>query len=269
MRLLWLSTLILLAVPVAAKSTPRNWVYGVYVDLGYLKSDNDPDNRTWRFKSTTYELDRLKADYALAFVKKEPSESARWGFEIALQTGVDTEGLVTSPPPPALEPVDNAKDWTHFAPTYVSYLFPAGNGLTVTGGLLSGHIAYESYRSLPNPNYTRGYLTDNVPYFAWAIQASYPFNDRFTAELILLTGYNYLTNPNNAPSWGAQLAWRPRDGVAVTRRSGTGVSSRTRLWNGDPGGTSWRRLSILATNARRGCPAPRTIDGCPGRSGPA
>ena len=38
-----------------------------------------------------------------------------------------------------------------------SALFPAGNGLTVTGGLIPGHIGYESFHAIDNPNYTRIY----------------------------------------------------------------------------------------------------------------
>jgi len=217
MRALALLTLIVVAVPALGEGAPADWVYGVYVDLGYLTSDNDPENRLWSSKSTTFKLDRLEANMATAYVRKETSTASRWGFEIGLQTGVDTDGLVTSGPPASLEPVNDADTWTSFAPSYVSYLFPAGNGLSVTGGLLSGHIAYESFHSLPNPNYTRGYLTDYVPYFAWGVQASYPVNDRFTAVLLVLTGYNYLTNPNNAPSWGAQLEWQPLAAFTVTQ----------------------------------------------------
>jgi hypothetical protein len=211
MRTLALLLLLTAAAPTPGESASSDWVYGVYVDVGYLKGDNEPENRAWRSKSTTFKLDRLEANMVTAYVRKEASMSSRWGFEFGLQTGVDTDGLATSPPPPSYEPVSDADTWTKFAPSSVSYLFPAGNGLSVTGGLLSGYIAYESYHSINNPNYTRGYLTDNVPYFSWGVQASYPFNDRFTADLIVMTGYNYLTNPNNAPSWGTQLTWRPVD----------------------------------------------------------
>lgn len=35
------------------------------------------------------------------------------GSELGLQTGLDSEGLVTAPPPPALEPSPNAESWRH------------------------------------------------------------------------------------------------------------------------------------------------------------
>jgi len=138
MRTLALLTLIFIVIPTMGEGAPADWVYGVYLDLGYLASDNDPENRTWRTKSTTFKLDRLEANMATVYVRKETSMASRWGFEIGLQTGVDTDGLVTSGPPASLEPVSDADTWTSFAPSNVSYLFAAGKGLSVTGGLLAG-----------------------------------------------------------------------------------------------------------------------------------
>jgi hypothetical protein len=209
MRALVLLLLLTFAVPAPAVYGAADWVFGVYLDVGYLKSDNEPENHTWRSKSTSFKLDRIEANMVTGHVRKEAVEASRWGLEFGLQAGVDTDGLVTASPPPSYAPLTNADEWTSLAPTTLSYLFPAGHGLLVTGGLLSSYIGYESYYSRDNPNYTRGYLTDNVPYFLWGIQASYPFTDELTADLIVSSGYNYLTDPNNAPSWGAQIKWQP------------------------------------------------------------
>jgi len=217
MRALFFLLLLAAISLTSSQSAASDWIYGVYVDIAYLKSDNDPDNRTWRSKSTAFKLDRMEANMVTAYVKKETSTASRWGFQFGLQGGVDTEGLVTSPPPPSYQPVSDADTWTKFAPSNLSYLFPVGNGLSVTGGLLSGYIAYESYHSMPNPNHTHGYLTDYVPYFSWGVQASYPFHDRFTADFIVMTGYNYLTHPNDAPTWGAQLTWRPLESLKAVQ----------------------------------------------------
>jgi len=111
--------------------------------------------------------------------------------------------------------VSNAADLLHLSTTSVSYLFGAGNGLLLTGGLLSAYIGYESFFARDNPNYTRGYLSDYVPYYLWGVQAAYPFNDQLAGELILLTGYNYLTDPNNKLSYGLQIVWQPASPLTV------------------------------------------------------
>ena len=217
MRTLLVCVAICLAGFATGSQAAVGWTYGVYVDAGYLNSDNEPGNRTWRSKSTTFKLDRVEANNITGYIQKEATSSSRWGFEFGLQTGVDIDGLVTSSPPPHYEPIDNADTWAKLGITSLSYLFPVGNGLAVTGGLLSGFIAYESYRSLPNPNYTRGYLTDYVPYFSWGAMVEYPFHDEFSAEFWVMTGYNYLARPNNSPTFGLQLTWQPVSSLTFTQ----------------------------------------------------
>jgi hypothetical protein len=204
-------------VPDSGVCASADWIFGIYADMGFLKSDNEPDNRTWRSKSTTSKLDRIEANMVRGFARKHATPTSRWGLELGLQAGIDVDGLETSPPPPSYEPVEHAGKLAHLSTTTVSYLFPAGNGLLVTGGLLSAYIAFESYYSLDNPNYTRGYLSDMVPYYLWGVQASYPFHDQFTADFILSTGYNYLTGPNSAPSYGVQLTWQPAGPLTVVQ----------------------------------------------------
>ena len=217
MRTLIVCVLILLACSVSGARAAAGWTYGVYVDAGYLNSDNEPGNRTWRSKSTTFKLDRVEANNVTGYVRKDATSSSRWGFEIGLQTGVDIDGLVTSSPPPHYESIDNADNWAKLGVTSVKYLFPVGNGLGLTGGLLSGFIAYESYRALPNPNYTRGYLTDYVPYFSWGAKVDYPFHEEFSAEFWVMTGYNYLAIPNDSPALGLQLTWQPVNSLTFTQ----------------------------------------------------
>jgi hypothetical protein len=237
MRKLLLTLLLAVSAPAPAVCGSADWVFGAYVDVGYLRSDNESENRTWRSKSTTFKLDRIEANMVTAYARKEATEASRWGLEFGLQTGIDTDGLVTAPPPPSYEPISNADDWTALTPTTVSYLIPAGDGLLVTGGLLNGYIAYESYHARGNLNYTRGYLTDYVPYFMWGLQTSYPFTDELTADLIVTTGYNYLTDPNSAPSWGAQVTWQPSGALKFVQNLYYGPDQS------DTGLEYWRFLS--------------------------
>ncbi len=217
MRTLLVCVVICLAGFATDLQAAAGWTFGVYVDAGYLNSDNEPENRTWRSKSTTFKLDRLEANNITGYIQKKASPSSRLGFEFGLQTGVDIDGLVTSSPPPHYESIENADDWARLGVVTLSYLFPAGNGLTVSGGLLSGFIAYESYRSLPNPNYTRGYLTDYVPYFSLGGMVEYPFHEEFSAELWVMSGYNYLARTNGSPAYGLQLTWQPLGSLTFTQ----------------------------------------------------
>ena len=184
------------------------WHYQLYVDVGYGHTDNDPANRDWRSKSTTNKVNDLELFLAMGNVRKDATLDSRWGFEFGLQTGVDTKGLLTEPPPPADAPIDDADSWRHLYRANVSYRFDAGRGLRLTGGLFNSPIGYESYLAIDNPNYTRGYILDTVPYFLIGVEAVWDVSEAVDLRFYLASGYNYLTSPNDVPSAGVQVAWR-------------------------------------------------------------
>jgi hypothetical protein len=190
------------------QATPSPWHYQFYLDAGFVYSDNDPANKEWRSKSSTSTFSSLELFLGMGNLRKEPIPESRWGFEFGLQTGVDSEGLVTEPPPPANEPFNDADALRHLYRANVSYLFDVGRGLRLTGGLINSYIGYESYLAIDNPNYTRGYLADTVPYFMIGLEAVWDISKDVDLGFYLTSGYNYLTSPNNAPSPGLQIAWR-------------------------------------------------------------
>jgi len=182
----------------------KNLRYGVYVDLGYLVDSNQPENGLWRSKATTFEVDDPRLNMALAYVYKDATPQSRWGMQFGLQAGVDTDRLIPDPPP---EPVSNADFYRHLSRANASYLFPVGNGLRFTGGLINSYVAYESYLALQNVNYTRAYITDNVPYFFFGLEGYYPLNENLNVSLYAVNNWDYLLHPNERPSYGLQVAW--------------------------------------------------------------
>ena len=184
------------------------WDYGLYLDLGYNQNFNDPGNKRWRSKSTTYRVNQPEVNLAMGFISKEATPQSRWGLEFGLQAGVDTKNLVPEPPPSSNEPVKNADTLRHFYRANGSYLIPLGNGLDVTAGLINSYIGYESFLAIQNVNYTRGYILDFVPYFLIGLQGDYPVSNSLDVSLFAINGWNYLANPNDAPSYGLQGVWQ-------------------------------------------------------------
>ena len=173
-----------------------------YVDAGYLASNRDPEDGNWPGKSSSATLNELTLNLAMVNVNREATTASRWGFEFGLQTGDDSERLVTAPPPEANEPFSNADELRHFYRANVSYLFGAEGGLKLTGGLINSYIGYESYLAIDNFNYTRSYLSDTVPYFLIGAEALWDVSDQIDLGFYVVTGYNYLADPNDLPSLG-------------------------------------------------------------------
>jgi hypothetical protein len=195
----------------------RGWQFGTYLDVGYAISFNDPENGLWRSKGTTFRVDDPRVNMATGYLHKDAVPESRWGMEFGLQTGVDTDNLVPAPPPQANKPISNADEIRHLGRTNLSYLFPAGNGLRVTGGLINSFIAYESYYAMANPNYTRAYITDNVPYFFFGAEGFYPLKGTLDLSLYVVNGWNYLANPNDIPSFGLQMQWEATPQTTFTQ----------------------------------------------------
>lgn len=192
----------------AAAEDSSLWNYQAYVDAGYAASNRDPANDAWPGKTTTTTLDSPELFLAMGNLRKDATPESRWGIEFGLQAGADSEGLVTAPPPPANEPVSNADTLRHLYRANVSYLFGNDRSVGLTGGLINSYIGYESYLAIDNPNYTRAYILDNVPYFLVGLEALWDVTDSVDLGFYLVGGYNYLTDLNDVPSTGFQAKWK-------------------------------------------------------------
>ncbi|MGH7166856.1 MAG: outer membrane beta-barrel protein [Nitrospiraceae bacterium] len=212
-----LSLLIVLPAYGEETESPRSdWHYGAYLDLSYALDFNFPENNRWRSKSTTTHVNELAPNMVLGYVWKDATPHSRWGLEFGLQDGYDTDRLVPQPSSAGDKPIDGADTLRHLSRANVSYLAPVGNGLTVTAGLFNSYIGYQSFYSKYNLNYTRSYMADNAPYFMFGLAARYPVDDALTLGLYVINGYSYLSHPNDQPSYGTQVVWKPASRWTLT-----------------------------------------------------
>jgi hypothetical protein len=197
--------------PVNQQAKPA-WHYGGFMDLGYLLDFNHPSNHLFRSRGTTFHVDEVDLNMAALYLKKETSESSRWGTELTLQAGKDSEVFGFSATAPNLAGSNGLR---HLGPTDVSYLAPVGRGLTVQGGIFSSLIGYDSLYAKDNFTYTRPWGADFTPYLMMGVNASYPFNQNLTGTLFVVNGYWHLADANGVPSSGAQLAYKASPRVTV------------------------------------------------------
>ena len=182
------------------------WEYNAFVDVAYLLDFNHPANHLFRDRSTTFKVDELDLNMAGAGVKKLASESSRWGMELAVHASKDSESFGFS----ATAPSVSGSDWLrHFGLANVSYVTPAGKGLTLQAGLFNSLIGYDSLYAKDNFTYTRPWGGDYTPYLMFGVNASYPFSKKITATAFVINDYFHLADPNSVPSIGGQLAYLP------------------------------------------------------------
>ncbi len=188
------------------------WQYGGFADIGYLHDFNYPSNHLFRSRGTTFHVNQVDLNMAGLYLKKPTSESSRWGTELTLQAGKDSEVFGFSATAPNLA---GSKWLRHLGPTDVSYLAPIGKGLAVQGGIFSSFIGYDSLYAKDNLTYTRPWGADFTPYLMIGVNAQYPLTGKVTATLFLISGYWHLAHANNVPSSGGQLAYKSTDHLTL------------------------------------------------------
>ncbi|MDF0642788.1 MAG: outer membrane beta-barrel protein [Nitrospira sp.] len=182
------------------------WHYGGFIDLGYSLDFNFPANHVFRDRSTTPKVNELNLNMVGGYVRKDATESSRWGTELLVQAGEDSKAFGFAV---GLPEVPDSDVWRHFGRANVSYLAPVGNGLTVQAGLFNSFIGYESLYAKDNSNYTRAWIADYSPYLMFGVNAVYSFNDRWTGAFFIINDYFHLENSNSVPSYGGQVQYKP------------------------------------------------------------
>ena len=197
--------------PPAQASGPL-WQYGGFLDLGYLLDFNHPANGVFRSRGTDWHVDEVDLNMTGAYIRKKATPLSRWGAELALQAGKDSQLFGFSATAPNLA----GYRWLrHVGLADVSYLAPVGKGLTVQGGIFASLIGYDSLYAKDNFSYTRPWGADFTPYLMMGVNASYPFTDKLTGTLYAISGYWHLANANSVPSSGSQLVYQASPAVTV------------------------------------------------------
>ena len=207
---------LLVASPALAQqpdaTAPPSYTYGGFADVAYLFAPNDPLNQLFRSRGTTWHLNDPFVNMAGAYVKKPVSDASRWGTELMVQAGKDDEVFGFSATAPNMGGSDVLR---HLGLANLSYLAPAGKGLTVQGGIFGSLIGYDSLWAKDNLNYTRPWGADFTPYLMMGVNASYPLTGKLTATVYVVNGYWHLAHANNVPSTGAQFVYKATPAVTV------------------------------------------------------
>lgn len=219
------------------------WHAGAFADIGYLKDFNDPGNHLFRARGTTPRVNELDVNMAAVYVRKTVTAASRWGVEATIQGGEDSQAFGFSPTAPNLSGADGLR---YLGPTNASYLFPAGRGVTVQGGIFNSLVGYDSLYAKDNFTYTRPWCADYTPYLMLGANAAYPVTDAVTVTGFVINSYFHLSHANDAPNVGGQVAYAPSTHVSIKETILTGSHQE----DTSPG--SWRVLSDTIVERKSG-----------------
>jgi hypothetical protein len=170
----------------------------------------------WAFNESALQLRNFDAthnsfslNYAEVALTKAVSDTSRGGFRVDFGAG-DTANMVN-----AFEPAGT--DYLKYVQqAYVSYLVPAGKGLTVDFGKFVTPHGAEVIENKDNYNYSRGLLFAlAIPYYHTGVRASYAASDKVTVTGYLVNGWNNVKDNNSDKTVGVGLLTKPSAKLAV------------------------------------------------------
>src|SRR4029079_19182786 len=150
-------------------------------------------------------------NYAEVSLTKTVSESSRAGFRVDFGAG-DTANLVNLYEPRATAYLKYVQQ------AYVSYLVPAGKGLTIDFGKFVTPAGAEVIENKDNFNYSRGLLFAlAIPYYHMGARIAYAVNDKVSLTGYLVNGWNDVIDNNSDKTVGASLNVKPnaKTGIIV------------------------------------------------------
>ena len=202
-----------LAAPAAAQATGAQDNAAIFeffrsvelsgiVDAYYTYNFNEPATGSF---TPLRNFDVRHNQFSVALVElalaKPASADSRLGFRFDLQYG-QVANIFNA------DPLDG-NAMLNAQQAYVSYMIPAGSGLTLDFGKFVTPIGTEPTEAKDNYNYSRAFLYALGPYYHVGARLGYTVNDKFALGGLLVNGWNATGDNNSGKSVGVSATIKP------------------------------------------------------------
>jgi len=190
--------------PPAAPSVEIGGLVDVYYDYYSTKPAGDAQYRNFDTKHNAFSL-----SMAEVWLAKAPTEDSRIGFKFKLNFGPATSNFIH-----AFEP--GGRPYQNIQEAYVSYLAPAGKGLTIDAGVFTTPAGAEVIEAKDNMNYSRGLLFSlAVPYYHSGVRFTYAATDKVSFMAGLTNGWNNIEENNTGKTIMGSVTLKPTAKVTI------------------------------------------------------
>jgi hypothetical protein len=157
----------------------------VGVDTYYGFNFNEPIGRVNLLRAYDVSSNAFSLNQANIILKQDPdpTNGRRFGARLDLQFGQATETLQGSA---SNEPRPDV--YRNVFQAYGTYVFPAGNGLTLDVGKFASSLGYETNYSKDQFNYSRSYWFDFLPFYHMGARVNYKINDVASVAYWIVNG---------------------------------------------------------------------------------
>ena len=185
--------------PASADSGPKV-VLGAFLD-GYYAWDGDRPP-TFDRAYTTQPARHAEFNVNLAFLEANLT-GPRYRGRLALQWGTSVQSNYAGEP--QLGSVSGPSVSQFIQEATVGYqLAPR---LWLDGGIFFAHTGMEGWISRDNLAYSRSLIADFSPYYEAGVKLTWAASSALTAQLVLVNGWQNVSNYNTPPATGVRLDW--------------------------------------------------------------
>ena len=121
------------------------------------------------------------------------------------------------------------------------------SGLWVDAGVFFSHLGMESWISRDNLTYTRSLVAEYSPYYQSGAKLTWTSSPRLEAQVVVVNGWQNVSENNGGKGVGARLDWRPSEGAVLSYYNlvSQEAGSRLRSFHGIGARASMRRVTLL------------------------
>jgi hypothetical protein len=178
------------------------------LDTYYTYNFNEPATGTFTpLRSFDVKHNQFSVSLVELAFAKAASTDDRIGFRFDLQYG-QTAQVFNS------DPLDN-NNLVNVQQGYLSYLAPAGKGLTFEVGKFVTPIGTEPTEANLNNNYSRALLYQWGPFYHVGARVAYPVHEKVTLGAMLVNGWNATGDNNAGKSVGGSVTWLPTPKLTI------------------------------------------------------
>lgn len=178
------------------------------VDTYFTYNFNEPTTGTF---TPLRSFDVKHNQFSVALVELDLTKPAtaddRVGFRFDLQYGQVAQVFNT-------DPLDN-NNLVNVQQGYISYLAPAGKGLTFEVGKFVTPIGTEQTEANLNFNYSRTFLYQYGPFYHVGARIAYPVHSKVTLGAMLVNGWNSTGDSNAGKSVGGSITFVPSPKLTI------------------------------------------------------
>lgn len=183
--------------------------FGGFIDTYYAYDFSRPPQIDRAF--TTQPARQNEFNINLAYVEAT-LEQDRMRGRLALQAGTSVQSNYAGEP--RVGQMSGPELARNLQEAVVGYRL--GAQTWIDAGVMLSHIGLESFISKDNLTYTRSLVADYSPYYQAGVRLSTQLTSQLSAQLLVLNGWQTISENNSSKSIGTQLSYSPSSEVTLT-----------------------------------------------------